>query len=112
MDICVHIAGNVIVLLLSGRFDSDTAPRVTTRLREAIACAPKGIVVDMSDVSFVDAAALASLMGAQRLCRERYVDLALCGLHHAVYLIFAMMSLETAFDLFVDQEHALRTIDA
>jgi anti-anti-sigma factor len=110
LDIRIRAAGDVIVMALAGHFDSGTVPLFASQLPPLMAGTPTWLVIDLSGVWSVDAAALAALVQARQRCREGHGELALCGLQHSVYLIFELLHLETAFRLFVDEEHAIRTL--
>jgi anti-sigma B factor antagonist len=110
MNLRSHLSGTTAVLELSGRFDSYVAPRAAEWLEKATLTAPAHIVVDLSDVNFVDSTALATLVQGLNRARKRNGELYLCGLQKQVYMIFELTRLNKAFHIFVDEDHALQAI--
>ena len=110
MNMRSHFSGSTAVLELSGRFDSYVAPRAAEWLDKVTTGAPAHIVVNMSEVNFVDSTALATLVQGLNRARKRNRELYLCGLQKQVYMIFELTRLDKAFHIFVDEDHALRAI--
>ena len=110
MNLRSHLSGTTAVLELSGRFDSYGAPRAAEWLEKATTTPDAHIVVNMSDVNFVDSTALATLVQGLNRARKRNGELYLCGLQKQVYMIFELTRLDKAFHIFVDEDHALQAI--
>ena len=65
-------AGEALILVLEGEADLSCASALYASLRSAV-CDPnrETIIVDLSDCHYMDSAALKTLVGAQRIARER-----------------------------------------
>lgn len=59
-----------VVAELSGELDIAAAPTLRGALRDAVAGARRGVVVDMDGVTFIDASCLGVLVGAHRQARH------------------------------------------
>lgn len=70
---------DVVVLTLEGEFDLAAAPAMRERLEEACAGSVRGVVLDMSEVTFVDSSALRELLRADTAVRERGASLVLAA---------------------------------
>jgi len=112
MNMRSHVSGTTAVLELSGRFDSYVAPRAAELLEKITTGSPTHVVVNMSEVSFVDSTGLATLVQGLNRARKRNGELYLCGLQKQVYMIFELTRLDKAFHIFVDEDHALQAISA
>jgi anti-sigma B factor antagonist len=112
MNMRSHISGTTAVLELSGRFDSYVAPRAAEWLEKITTGSPAHVVVNMSEVNFVDSTGLATLVQGLNRARKRNGELYLCGLQKQVYMIFELTRLDKAFHIFVDEDHALHAITA
>jgi anti-sigma B factor antagonist len=66
--------------------------------------------VDLEGVTFIDSTALATLVQGLNRCRKLNGDLHLCGLRQQVYMIFELTRLDKAFNIFVDENHAIQAI--
>lgn len=69
-EIVLTEAGDLALVTLSGELDVAAAPFLRSTLVEAIRTTSTGVVVDMSEVTFIDAAVLAVLVGAFARARE------------------------------------------
>jgi anti-sigma B factor antagonist len=54
----------VVLLALTGEFDVAAAPAARARFEEAQARRPRGVVLDMAEVTFTDSSALRELLAA------------------------------------------------
>jgi anti-sigma B factor antagonist len=88
-----------IVLVLSGDADLHGAPDLRDRLAEAISNGAARIVVDLSDVSFIDSMALGVLLGAQQRLRVLDGDLRLVVGSPDLRRIFELSLLDHVFAL-------------
>lgn len=61
----VHLDGNAVVMV-SGELDLETAPELRQALNTVIASGYQQIVLDVSELSFVDSQGLAALIHAQQ----------------------------------------------
>src|SRR6267378_1014264 len=57
-------------LELSGELDLASAPQFERALARAMRAHPARLVLDLSDLSFLDSCGLRELLGAQRACEE------------------------------------------
>lgn len=108
MNLSSRAIENVNVLELSGRFDSYVAPQVSDWLEHTVASGSTQILVNMAGVNFVDSTALATLVQGLKRCRQRNGELHLCTLQQPVAMIFELTRLDKAFNIFVDEQHALQ----
>ena len=69
----------VAVLTLEGEFDLAAAPAMREQLEEACAGAGRGVVLDMSEVTFVDSSALRELLRADTALQEKGARLVLAA---------------------------------
>jgi anti-sigma B factor antagonist len=74
----------IAVRVLSGEFDIAAAPALRELLADVRAAAPRGVVLDMTEATFLDSSALRELLRADAELRDDGVALVLAGLHPAV----------------------------
>jgi anti-sigma B factor antagonist len=108
MEMKTRVAGDVNVLELAGRFDTNTVPPVAAWLDQVTSSPGARILVNLSNTTFVDSTALATLVQALKRCQQVKGDLYLCGMRRPVYMIFELTRLDKAFNIFVDEEHAIK----
>ena len=95
------------VLALKGEIYLHVSPSVTASLNAMIAKKPECLVVDLSDVSYLDSAGLAALIEAMQKVEDYGGKFALAGLQETVRSIFEISRLDQVFQIFPDANAAL-----
>jgi anti-anti-sigma factor len=109
MQIGKHMQGEVTVITLDGRLDSDTSPRAQQELAELVPSSSP-ILVDMSRISYMSSAGLRVLLLVYRKAGESGARLALTGIPpdiHAVMAATGFLDFFTVSDSIVDGVEAL-----
>jgi anti-sigma B factor antagonist len=96
-----------VVLELRGEIDMKCAPRVKAKLGEIYSGKPPVLVVDMTEVKFMDSSGLATLVGALKWCRMNNSELRLAGLAQNVRSVFEICRLQTVFQIYDSIDEAL-----
>ncbi|MBA2623041.1 MAG: STAS domain-containing protein [Chthoniobacterales bacterium] len=95
------------VLPLEGEIDLHVSPRIAASLNAMIKEKPKQLVVDLSQVSYIDSSGLAVLIEAMQMVDNYGGKFALAGLQNSVRPIFEIARLDQVFRIFADAEAAL-----
>jgi anti-sigma B factor antagonist len=95
------------VLPLKGEIDLHVSPVVTASLNAIIDKKPDQLVVDLSDVSYIDSAGLAALIQAMQKVEAYGGKFLLAGLQETVRSIFEISRLDQVFQVFPDVDTAL-----
>lgn len=83
-----------------GELDAATSPDLQTDLFAAIDGHPGAtVVVDLSEVEFLDSTALKVLLGALKRARATGGDVALQGVPTRVWKVFTITKLDEVFDV-------------
>jgi anti-sigma B factor antagonist len=98
MHVHARTVNRVTVVELAGRFDAHVTRSVASHLERV--AEPHQIVVDFSQVTFVDSMGLATLVQAMKRCRQMDGDVRLCGLQQPVRIIFELTRLDRAFQIY------------
>ena len=102
--------GSGIVLAVSGELDIATAPHLRDRLSAAIAAGRHRVVIDLSEISFIDSVALATIVHTkQRLPEDGRMALVVEPSSY-VMLVFESTGLETVLDLVETLAHAIEVV--
>ena len=94
------------VLPLKGEIDLHVTPSVTASLNEIINKKPERMVVDLSDVSYIDSAGQAALIEAMQKVEGYGGKFMLAGLQETVRSIFEISRLDQVFQIFPDADAA------
>lgn len=95
------------VLPLKGEIDLHVSPRIATSLGAMVEEKPKTLVVDLSEVSYIDSSGLAILIEGMQSVEAYGGKFALAGLQENVRPIFEIARLDQVFRIFPDVEAAL-----
>jgi anti-sigma B factor antagonist len=95
------------VLPLEGDIDLHVSPVVTEALTEIIRKESKRIVIDLSRVTYIDSAGIASLIVAMQEVEAYGGKFLLAGLQETLRLIFETSRLDRTFRIFPDVDAAL-----
>jgi anti-sigma B factor antagonist len=68
------------------------------------------VVLDLSNVEFIDSAGVGTLISCLRIVTERQGQLRLCGLNRAVRALFELMRMHRLFEVHPDRRSALSSL--
>ena len=97
------------ILPLKGEIDLHVSPQIGTSLAALIEKKPSQLVVDLSQVTYIDSSGLAVLIEAMQNVGGYGGKFALSGLQESVRPIFEIARLDQVFRIFPDTASALRT---
>ena len=100
---------DVAVVELQGELDSESTELFQNTITNIIAAHKAGIVLDMSDVGFVDSAGLEQLLWARDYCNENTRQLRLAGLDETLTKILEVTRLENEFDRYAELAEAVKS---
>ena len=80
----------VVVVEIEGELDLGAAPALDTHIRTARAERPRAVVLDMTEVNFVDSSALRVLLRARQGLADDGVELVLAGIAPQVRRLFEL----------------------
>jgi anti-sigma B factor antagonist len=88
------------VINVRGEIHLSTAPDLSERLSEAIDNGSAAVVLDLSDVGFIDSTGLSVLLSGLRRVTQMQGNLALVCANPTVLRLFQVTSLDETFDIF------------
>lgn len=95
------------VVTLSGELDADTASRLRTFLAEQLLNGASNLVLDLTELSFIDSAGLAALISASKGARRAGVELILAGPVPAVRKVMRLTGIDVILPTVDSVEMAL-----
>lgn len=109
MDLSITQAdhGDRTVVHVGGEIDVYTAPLVREKLDEQITAGRNDLVVDLTDVTFLDSTGLGVLVGRLKLTRSLGGSMRIVGTDDRVLKVFAITGLDKVFDIHADVDSAL-----
>ena len=97
-------------LVISGRFDAHQVPQVQQAVDNLLGGGVRYVILELTEVNFVDSSALAVMVRSMKHCRERGGELILCGMRQPVRIIFELTRMDKAFRIFDSEAAALQAL--
>ena len=96
-----------VVLQLGGEIDMQRSTKLRGKFMELFRDKPQVLVVNMTEVDFMDSSGLATLVEALKWCHRNGSQLRLVGLAEAVRNVFELSRLESMFQIYDSEAEAL-----
>ncbi len=100
---------DVTVIELQGEVEAEAAESFKNTITDVIASQKTGIVLNMSDVSFVDSQGLELLLWTRDYCRQNKTQLRLAGLDENCKKILEITRLQDEFDCHAELAEAVKS---
>ena len=95
------------VIAVSGEIHVSTAPQFSRRLNDAIGQGKTAVVLDLSDVTFIDSTGLSVLLNGLRRVTRRGGRMAIVCTNPTVLRLFQITNLDDTFDICGDRATAI-----
>jgi anti-sigma B factor antagonist len=111
-DVQVNDAGpDVAVLVVGGEVDFEVSPQLKARIMRAIRDGSRRLVLDLTDVTFIDSTAIGVLAGAvERLDETGGGSVSVACTHEKVMQIFEITGLDSVITVHPSREDALASL--
>jgi anti-sigma B factor antagonist len=109
MRISTQNYNNVTVIDLQGELDGDLADTLKNTVAEIVSKRHAGIVLNMSDVGFIDSQGLELLLWVRDYCRRNKIQLRLAVLAENCQKILEITRLEEEFDRHAELAEAVKS---
>ncbi len=112
MEYSVHDESGVTVISLSGEIDVGHAARLRDLLDERIGDRTKPLLLDLSDVVFIDSSGLGVLIAAHRKAQDVEQTLTLANPQAPVQRVFDLTRTNRVFEVFTTVEDGVAALRA
>jgi anti-anti-sigma factor len=113
IDQVTHTASDgttIIVLTPAGRLDIRTAWQFRLELQQCISKVSPHIVINLSQVSFVDSSGLTALVAGMRDADKNKGSFRICEVHPESRLVFEVTMMDSVFEIYDTKQEALETL--
>lgn len=107
MDISTREKGKVLIFDIKGDLDAKSASNLKDRINEKITDGKSHILINLSDVPYMDSAGLGVLVSGLKNANRLSGDLRIWGLQEEVKSIFELTRLNKVFQIFDDEGAAV-----
>ena len=108
MNIRIEKSGDTQIILPTGDLDMHESPKLRATLLSEIAKKPSGLIVDFSEVNFIDSSGVATLVEAMRAIKDVKSNLVLCQMNQKILDVFQLARLDKIFNIVQTRAEALK----
>jgi anti-sigma B factor antagonist len=99
LEIIVHHRDESSTMRLLGRLNIDSSPALRDRLLAFLGVErPKAVVVDLTDITYIDSSGIATLIKGLKIARNRQTTLCVEGLQGRLLHLFQVTGVLTLFE--------------
>jgi len=106
MDLDIHKQGGQTIVALEGEIDFHSSPVLRERVLKLLDQGTD-LIVDMTQVSFIDSSGIASLVEGLQHARGQKRQLSLAGVGETPMQVFRLTKLDTVFPMYDSLEAAV-----
>ncbi|MCX6376744.1 MAG: STAS domain-containing protein [Armatimonadetes bacterium] len=110
IQVVLQDVSDIPVVKVTGEIDAYTAPEFKSALGKAILFGAEHIIVDLTDVSYMDSSGFGCLLSATKRVRPRGGTINLVGCSEAIERMLKITSLDTIFGMFPTVDAAVETL--
>jgi len=100
---------NAVIVVAQGDVTLAESPEFHQELVDLCESAPGRLIIDLSNVAYMDSSGVGSLVDIYRKVRSRGGKMALVGLTEAVRSLFEITKLDSFFSIYSTQQEALES---
>lgn len=109
MDLKTKKINNVIVIYLAGKLDVHVSAEIEKEINKIIDNEPDThLLLNLSQVEYMSSSGLRIFVSTMRILKESNRKLKLCNMNSAVMKIFEVVELMDMFDIYSNEEAALK----
>lgn len=105
------MAPEVAILVVGGEVDFEVSPQLKARLMRTIKAGSRRVILDLSDVTFIDSTAIGVLAGTvEKLDEMGGGSLSVVSTHEKVIQIFEITALDNLITIHSSRDEALAAV--
>jgi anti-sigma B factor antagonist len=108
MELVEKTSGDVIILELNGRLDSNTSKLLEDKVMEVLGQGSKKLLMDFADVDYINSTGLRVLLLALQQLKKNQGKLILCSIKDYMKEVFEISGYTEIFPIFSDQSEGLK----
>ena len=108
MELVEKTSGDVIILELNGRLDSNTSKLLEDKVMEVLGQGRKKLLMDFADVDYINSTGLRVLLLALQQLKKNQGKLVLCSIKDYMKEVFEISGYTEIFPIFSDQPEGLK----
>ena len=111
MEIKQEKKGNVLILNIIGRLDSNTASQMENELMPLIDKGDDNILVDFSNLDYISSAGLRTLLLAAKKMDKKDQKIILCSMKEFIHEVFEISGFTSIFTIAENEDEAMKEFE-
>lgn len=111
LEVSISRTGNIPIVALSGDIDTYTCAKLREAIVDLINEGDLRVVINMSNVNYIDSSGLGTLVGGLRRVNEKNGELAISSATPQLLKVFNITGLSRVFDIFENEGDAVRSLE-
>lgn len=107
MDISEENKGDVTIVELKGRIDSNSAKIFGDKLTDLVTAGRARLILDLKDIIYISSAGFRALLLAGRVAEEKNGTIALCNVSSEVRRLFDLARFTDLFPIYSSRDEGL-----
>jgi anti-sigma B factor antagonist len=112
MRVQIRTVNNSTIIDCIGDVDLYSSPSLRDTLMKEMHAGTSGVLINMSEVSYIDSSGIATLVEGLQLSRQTRTRFGLFGLRGNARSVLELARLHKVFTIFADEQEALQRISA
>ena len=105
------LSESISLVGLSGRIDQTVTPKVESALLKELEAGNRQLIVDMTEVSYVNSGGLRCLLTAWRKANDQEGRIVLCSLSDRVKDVFEIVGFDKVFEIYETRSMAVQALE-
>jgi anti-anti-sigma factor len=97
---------------VSGRLDHRQTPELETELLELVGSGSRNIIIDLTEVTYVNSGGLRCLVTIWRRARQEDGTVILSGINPALMELFTTVGFHKVFDIYITSDDARQALES
>ncbi|MDQ2751145.1 MAG: STAS domain-containing protein [Actinomycetota bacterium] len=110
LSVAQQSVGEYPVLAVRGEVDVYSAPALADGLNTLIAAGAKAVIVDLTEVGFLDSTGLGVLVAARSAATEAGQTLPIACAHERILKLFKITGLDAVFEIYPSVDAAVQSL--
>ncbi len=108
MEIITNWEGDILILKLKGRLDTNASVDFEQQVEDAIKFSKKHMILDFSDLEYICSSGLRVIIQAAKKLNTLHGELVLCCMEDYIKEVFEISGFDTFLKIFSSKEEALK----
>lgn len=109
MEIITNWEGNILVVKLRGRLDTNASVEFEQQVEESINFSKENMILDFSELEYICSSGLRVIIQASKKLKSLHQELVLCSMEDYIQEVFEISGFDTFLKIFSTKQEAIKS---